>query len=444
MDSNSSDLVFMVGLFFVFIVLNAAFVAVEFALVSVRQTRLKQLIDSGDRKARCIDALKENQTSAIAGAQLGVTLASLAIGWIGEGSIHRVFLILLNKLPGFYLERLPDGASLFLAFLFMSSLHVVLGEQVPKVLALRMPLSLLSLLVVPFRIFYIISAPIIFVLDRCTALIMCIARVHSIEEDVAISSSEYPHLFIESELAGEIEDGERLLLLRALRWSDSDASERMIPWDRVDYIEQSATLRDVIQMLASTKHSRLPVYDSSIDRVVGVLYAKDLFDLWLSNDSCSLEKQFKLSRIARDAFFVPNTKDAFELFEDMRVRHYQMAIVQDAFENTAGIITQEDLLEHLVGSIEDEYDQAPRVPLIQREAGRWLVRGVTPISVLNKALKLNLDSQTGQSTVAGLFIETFESDPGVGDAVVIEDIRLTVSAMEDCAISSLTLERTKQ
>ena len=418
---------------------NALFVAAEFALISIRQTQIKKMIEDGTAFSSSIDKIKRRQDRSIAGAQLGITLASLAIGWLGEGSIHQLLLKLIEGLPASVQALLPAATAIGLSFIVMSILHVVVGEQVPKIVALRIPIRIMQILALPFRAFCVLTAPLIWLMDGMTTVILFLFGLKKSggHESVAIDPQEYPHLFEESEEAGNLKHNDRLLLQSALQWGEITVAQAMRPRNRVDFVSHDISLAGIIAIAAGTKHSKLPVYEGTSDKIVGVFYTRDLFALIGTEN-------FNILEHCREPHFAPESMDASVLFQDMRASRYQIAIVTDEYGGTAGIVTQEDLLERLVGDIEDEHDPDEK-PLIRDEGENVLViRGETLLVTVNQHLGIDIKSETGQTTIAGAVIEILDHQPEAGESVNLGGYNFTVLAISDQAVEELRVSPVKE
>jgi CBS domain containing-hemolysin-like protein len=364
---DDGPLLLWLSIMLLFLVINGLFVAVEFALISMRKTRIQELLDEGHWQAPLLHKLKSNINLSVSGMQLGITLASLALGWIGEHSIYEVVKAALNWIPGLTGLEPPQGVGIAVSLLTLSLLHVVLGEQVPKVLALHMPERMLMLLARPYDIYARLMFPIIWLMNRLTELCLRVFGIKSSDHDEAsIHTAEELEIIIDaSHAAGELDDRDTDLLKRVFDMRELTAENVMIPRARMDCIEDIASLGEAVRFASKTKHSKLPVYRGSVEKVVGVLHTRDLFDL--------IAKPFDqpanpLRAIIRPVHVVRKDVPARTVLDDMRSRRIQMAIVTDEDDRLLGLVTMEDLLEKLVGDIYDEYDKLPMTKKEQDKA----------------------------------------------------------------------------
>ena len=345
-----------------FLLLNAFFVATEFALVASRRSRIQEMVDGGHSLASVVQKLQQDIGRSVSGTQLGITLCSLGLGWVADHSINHVVSLLLGLIPGLDGVVVPPGVGVVISFLLLSSLHVVIGEQVPKFLSLSIP-EKVALKVAPiFRVYCTIAWPFIWLMDKLAVGILRLLGVRkpsSDEAHMAHSPDELEILFEASQKAGELGERETDLLKRVLDLRDLHMDEVLIPLAKLDAVGVDLKLPALLKVISKTKHSRLPLYRGSVDNIVGVLYTRDLFDWWQSTlaDPARATREFNPEKFMRPAFLVQRSHKASALLDDMRKRKVQIAIVKDG-EKTVGLVTMEDLLEELVGEIYDEYDKA--------------------------------------------------------------------------------------
>lgn len=367
---NTQLLVLYVCLLILFVCINGLFVAFEFALVAMRRNRVLELIDNGVRSAVYVKRLKEDMDETISGAQVGITLASLVLGWIGEPAVHE----LLNRLtallpftPPAPVEHYFAVGAMLLSFAILSMFHVVIGEQVPKGIALRFPEKLLLTLAGPFLIYRRIIFPLIFVFTRLSKLVLRMLGMNSSSGHEPVHTSDELSLIIDgSQVAGELDRTVTNVLQKALDLQDLTVAEVMVPLADVDMVEQDVTFKSLICIANDSKHSRLPVYKGERSNIVGVFSTKDLFDviettlnsLTLEAKLGSLAQYFKLRDYQRSILKVTVGVKASSLLHLLLVHKMPMALVMDDPETKVfvGIVTLEDLLERLVGEISDEYD----------------------------------------------------------------------------------------
>lgn len=443
---SPGEILMWLGIMMLFIFLNGLFVAVEFSLIALRKSRVQEMVDQGQPLAGSIQKLQKDMDNSIAGAQLGITLASLALGWVGEHSIQEAVALLLGWIPWLEGIQVPAGFGFAISFLVLSVLHVVLGEQVPKSWSLKLPEWTCKMLVVPFRLFCVITFPLIWVMNGMAAIILKILRVEKkgADEHPAHSADELEILFDASHKAGELNRQEKNLLKRALELEDITVGQIMIPRVRMDSISDGLSFEEVMEIVAKTKHGKLPVFHGSTDQIAGVLLTRDLFDLWHEHlQKAQVDQaggfEFSLNSIVRTAYHVPESMPADMLLQELKERQIQMAIVVDEFGGTSGLITLEDLLEQLVGEIWDEYD-TPHTGVKEVSTGVWEVSGETTRYELKLATGVDLFCHTCV-TVAGAVVEAYGRLPKPEESVVINNHRFTVVETLNHAIVRLKVER---
>lgn len=443
---DSGNLVFMLGMLAFFIVANAFFVAIEFALIKLRKSRVEEMLKSGSSGARTIHALQKDMDRSIAGAQLGITLASLAVGAIG----HDTIMGLVNEalhLAGAASINPPAWVSVVVTFLILSLLHIIIGEQVPKFLALRQSERVSLLLSKPFFWFCRLTYPLLSFMNLITEGILRLfgMSMKDAEEHELPSPEEFQILFEESVRAGTLGKQESRLLQRALELKDLKLRDVMVPRPQMDCIADDLTMAQVLAVASKTKHTKLPVYRGTRDSVIGILNTKDLFDVIVARSAASggTEKPFKLTALVRQAHFAPDSMAASALLEEMRARRLQMAMVTDEFGATIGLVTLEDLVEQLVGEIWDEYDkpQAGITEVVDEGKGVYNVIGDLTLLEFNKHFGTDIYCNGFCSTIAGAVTEAIGKLPQVGDTVELSGLKFTVLDKRGNAISVLEVRR---
>ncbi|MBC7996903.1 MAG: HlyC/CorC family transporter [Leptolyngbya sp.] len=439
------------GALLIFLILNGLFVAFEFAIIALRKSRVEELVQKGHLGAKRIQEMQKQMDRTIAGAQLGITLASLAMGWLGEHSVLLLIKSAMSSIPGIAEAQLPEGIGIFMSFVVLSTLHVVIGEQVPKTAALRMPERMTFLLVGPFRVFVFVTAPLVWVMDTLSGLILKLFRLEKAgaEESVLPTPAEFQILFEESAKAGTLGQQESDFLKRALELKGITLKEVMVPRTRIDYLEDGVNLVDMMAVASRTKHSKLPVFRHSRDNVIGVLNTRDLHDIFYAHLKAQSQpvpltqkpvKPFRLGDYLRKAYFVPDTMLASTLLEEMKERKLQMAVVIDEFGATVGIVCLEDLLEQLVGEIWDEYD-SPGAGIEQIAEETWEVPGDLTIFEFNRFFGTALSCETHCVTVAGLVIEALDRQPDGGEMIEFSGFKFTILEIKNKAIFRLGVQK---
>jgi putative hemolysin len=406
------------------ILLNGFFVAAEYSLVTVRRTRLKELADEGDRSARAVVKITSNPPHFIAAMQLGVTLTSLAIGAIGEAVLSDLFGIWLGTF-----------LAVLLAFLIITFLHVVVGELVPKGLALSYSERIALGVSVPVRGFFFVFAPLIWVLQRSSEAAQRAIGIDpgKIEGDVH-SEAELKMLLEMSTEHGEIEHAEREMLYKVFDFADQEASDVMVPRPDVVGISIEMAPEEALRAVLDSPYTRYPVYRESLDEIVGILHVRDLVSALHDTNIAQVE----LASLLRPAYVVPETKDLAALLAEFRRTNQHMSVVVDEYGSTVGVVTLEDLLEEIVGEIEDEFD-LPDESVERVDETTVRIDGTFPIDDFNEEFGTELEHED-YHTVAGFVFDLIGRAAAPGDEVGANGLRFTVIEVEGSRIQRLEVE----
>ncbi len=420
------------------VLLNAFFVGAEFALVRSRRTRLEAMVRSGDRLARFAVRAVSNISRILSASQLGVTLASLGLGWVAESTVGEVFEHLFANLP-FAIEvsmRLTLAATV--ALIIVTYLHVVFGELVPKAAALNHPESLARWLAPPLLFFAWITTPFTFFLNRSSLVILHALGQEKAGSEEAVHSPEEIRLLVEqSQESGQMGVHDADLIDAVFEFSEKNAREVMTPRTELVALPVEATLSEVLGVVQESGLSRYPVYDESIDNIIGVVLAKDLLKLLAPRSDTDA---FDLPSIMRPVHVIPGSREVEEVLADFKRLKEHMAVVLDEYGGTAGVVTMEDLLEEIVGEILDEYDtpEDAEAPL-HTKAGETLVPGSTHIGELNEHFGLTIPDED-YTTIGGYVFGVLGRLPIVGDRVIAGGAIFTVREMDGRRIESLSVD----
>ncbi|HMH25797.1 MAG TPA: hemolysin family protein [Gemmatimonadaceae bacterium] len=420
------------------VLLNAFFVGAEFALVRSRRTRLEAMVRSGDRLARFAVRAASNISRILSASQLGVTLASLGLGWVAESTVGDIFANMFSYLP-FAIEislRLTLGAAL--ALVVVTYLHVVFGELTPKAAALNHPEALARWLAPPLLFFAWITTPFTYFLNRSSQVILRLLGQEKAGSEEAVHSPEEIRLLVEqSQESGQMGVHDADLIDAVFEFSEKNAREVMTPRTELVALPVEATLSEVLGVVQESGLSRYPVYDESIDNIIGVVLAKDLLKLLAPRANT---EAFDLPSIMRPVHVIPGSREVEEVLADFKRLKEHMAVVLDEYGGTAGVVTMEDLLEEIVGEILDEYDtpEDAEAPLHTR-AGETLVPGSTHIGELNEHFSLTIPD-VDYTTIGGYVFGMLGRLPVVGDRVIAGGAIFTVREMDGRRIESLSVD----
>lgn len=375
---------------------NGFFVASEFALVGVRRSRIVALARSGDKRAMRLEGLVNNLNAYISATQLGITLASLALGWIGEPAIAHLLEI---PLKGRVSDAVLDTLAFTIAFSIITFLHIVIGELAPKTIALERAEKTALAIALPMQLFYKLFSWPIRLLDWAGTRTVRLFGLHPSKEHASIyTEEELLQLIDASRQSGHLKEEQQKMINSVFAFASAEVHEAMIPRTAVDAIPVTASLDETKAAFRSLGYSRLPVYRERLDDIVGVLFRRDL-EPYLEQPSP--EGEFKLEKLLRPAQFIPATMKLGAALRQMQETHAHLAIVLDEYGGMEGIVTLEDLLEEIVGEINDEYDGEVRSQILKEADDTYLLSGMLTVRDANRQLKLNLPEDAGYRTLAG-------------------------------------------
>jgi putative hemolysin len=405
------------------IVLNAFFVAAEYGLVTSRRTRIMELEHEGNRRARAVLRITSDPPRFISAMQLGVTISSLAIGALGEQVLaHRFDAVMASFL------------AVVLALLIVTYLHVVVGELVPKGIALGHPERTALAVSTPVRWFFIVFKPLIWLLQQSSALILHGLRLEPPgAENEAYSEAELRMLLSSSAEQGEIEHEEQEMLYKVFDFADKEVADVMVPRPEVVAISIALPPEEALKSVLESPYTRYPVYRESLDDIVGVLHIRDLIEAMHDSGIVSVD----LAALVRPAYMVPETKDLGALLTEFRRTNQHLAIVIDEYGSMEGIVTLEDLLEEIVGEIEDEFD-LPDETVERVDDDTIRIDGTFPIDDFNEQFECELPHED-YHTVAGFVFGLLGRGAEPGDEVSHDGVRFTVDSVEGQRIDRLTV-----
>ena len=399
---------FYILLVFFLVFANGFFVASEFALVGVRRSRIETLAAAGSNSARRLLRLLDRLNAYISATQLGITMASLALGWIGEPVFAHILEI---PLKGRVSEVTLHTLAFAIAFTIITFLHIVLGELAPKTLALERAEKVALAISWPMEAFYKIFRLPIRLLDWAGIRTVRLFGLHPSGEHASVyTEDELRHLIDISQQSGHVNLEERQLIDRVFEFSDVNVQEAMVPRTQIEGLPISATLEQTREAFRATGYSRLPVYGDAVDRVEGVVYRKDL-DMGRAEAD-----RFSLSKYLRAPIFIPETASAGEALRKMQTTRVHFLFVINEYGGIEGILTLEDLLEEIVGEIDDEFDEETKQQ-IKRDGGSFILDGMLAVRAANQQLDLSVPERDGYTTIAGFLMAEAGRVLDVGDEV---------------------------
>jgi len=415
------------------VLLNGFFVAAEFAMVRVRGSQIEIRAKSGSGVAKVARGILHNLDGYLAATQLGITIASLALGVVGEevatNIVIRAFLAVGITVSGGFIT-----ASHILAFTFITVLHIVFGELAPKSIAIQKSVRTVLAISLPLRFFFVFFKPLIWVLNGFANFILRLLGISTLEGGEAHhSSEELQYLLEQGKESGALDSNEHELIQNVFDFNERVVKNIMVPRTKISGIDISSTRQELLDMIIDEGYSRMPVFDDVIDKIIGIVHAKDILPL-LARD-----EEIVLKNIIRKPYFIPETKKINDLMAELQQKRIQIAIVLDEFGGTAGMVTLEDIVEELVGEIQDEYDEEK--PIVEKVNEReFIVNALAPIYDVNEHLPHDLPEDGDFDTVSGWLGHIFGKIPDVGEQKESNGYNITVLRKSDQNIESVKLE----
>lgn len=415
---------------FLLVILNGFFVATEFALVKVRSSQIDLKAQKGSNRAKIAQKILQRLDTYLSASQLGITLASLGLGAFGEHVMSEIVSKIFHDLS---ITVNPHLVTVPVAFTLITFLHITLGEQVPKMFGIKYSLETILFISWPLRIFYFIFGPFIWLLNKSSNLFLRLLGIKKIGEEDVHTEEELRLILTESEEGGAIKPSENELIQNVFDFDDRIVKQIMVPQNRVTAIDVEALDRDgIVQKISDEGFSRYPIYLGDIDNIIGVVYAKDLFKELIS-------KKFRtIKDIMRPAHFVPESMKINDLLRDFQKLHMQIAIVTNEFGATAGIVTMEDIIEELVGEIQDEHDEEK--PTVEKKSEtEYVVNAHSSIGDVNESLPMSLPESSRYGTISGLINFLWGRIPGVNEKKQYGGYEITILQRKKQTVESVKL-----
>lgn len=427
---------FQIFLTFFLVVLNGFFVAAEFAIVKVRASQIEIKAKSGSPVAKIAKHIIQHLDNYLAATQLGITLASLGLGWVGEEVMEHILdnLLLTLGTSVQFAESFSNTASPIIAFSIITVLHIVFGELAPKSLAIQRPIGVTMGISLPLHVFYLIFRPFIWLLNGFANLILRLFGVGSISgHEAHHSSEELQYLLDQGKESGALETSEHELIKNVFDFNERVVKNIMVPRTKIAAIELNSSPEELLDEVIKEGYSRVPVYDETIDKIVGIVHAKDILPLLATH------QELILKNIIRKPYFIPETKKINDLLSELQQKRIQIAIVLDEFGGTAGMVTLEDIVEEIVGEIQDEYDEEK--PIVEKVSEtEYIINASATIYDVNEYLPHDLPEDGDYDTVAGLVSDLFGKIPEVGETKEFLGYDFTILKKTEQNIESVKLE----
>src|SRR6186713_1466438 len=415
----------------VLVATNGFFVAAEFALVGVRSSRIETLANQGSRSAKRLMELLQNLNAYLSACQLGITLASLALGWIGEPAIARLLEGPLGGLP----DTWRHSIAFLIAFSIITSLHIVLGEQAPKLMALASAEKVALAIALPMQLFYKVFSWPIRALDWASVRTVQLVGIKAADEHASTyTEEELRRLVDRSRESGHLRAEERRLIHRVFEFSDTLVREAMVPRTEMAAIPSTCSLKEITKAFEQHRYSRLPVYRESIDDVIGFVHSKDIMPYLLMPES------FKLEDVIQPPLYVVDTARLEDVLRQMQKSKSHFGFVVDEHGGLEGIITLEDLLEEIVGDISDEHDEEVNEQIIAAGKHTYVLDGGLAVRDLNRRLKLSVPESEAYTTIGGFLMTEVGHVLKPGEVVQHDGLVFKVERVEKRRVMRVKLE----
>ncbi len=389
------SILFEVIIVMLIILANAFFVAAEFAIVKVRSTQLEPLANENNQRAKIAVKILSNLDAYLSASQVGITMTSLGLGWVGEPVTAKLLSPVFAWI-GIANEQTIHTLSIIVGFIFLTFLHISLGEQAPKMLAIKSPKSVSLIVAIPLNLFYIAFKPIVWMLNNAANFILRVIGIQAVPDSERINSEEELRLLIsEGRKSGAIDQTEHQLIEKIFEFNDKQVKEIMVPRNHMAAIDIDESREKIFQLVTEEGFSRLPVYKDTIDNIIGIIYTKDLIS------AAEHRELITIQDIIRAAFFVSSTKQIGNLLKEMQRNKVHMAIVVDEYGGVEGLVTIEDIIEEIVGEIQDEYDIDETQEVVSEKSGVYLVNPIISIENFNNRFKSNIPEDTDYQTLSG-------------------------------------------
>ena len=434
MDSDIIKLVLAVFL----VLLNGFFVAAEFSIVKVRYSQIQLKAAEGHSMAKQAEHIIKHLDEYLSATQLGITLASLGLGFVGESALHHIFENLFSYFELSVADATVTTVSLVSSFLLITVMHIVFGELIPKSIAIRKSEPTAMFIAAPLRVFYTVFKPFIWSMNHMSNAFLRLIKIHPASDQEIHSTEELQLLVKQSADSGAIEEENYEIIKNAFDFTDHSAKQIMIPRQNISSIDIEQPIEEIINIIMEGGYSRLPVYEDSIDNIIGIFYAKEIIREYVKRKGEINHDDLK--DLMRDPFFVVGSKKISDLLKVFQQKKQHLAVVIDEFGGTEGIVTLEDILEELVGEIQDEEDEEERIVDKVGENVFW-VKATQPLDEINESLpKMFPLSEDGEyNTLAGFILHELQDIPEENQEFNINDYHVKILKMQNKSVDLIEL-----
>ncbi|TWT82355.1 Magnesium and cobalt efflux protein CorC [Planctomycetes bacterium CA13] len=429
-DGSLRQTLFYLGLAIILIILNGFFVAAEFALVKVRISRIERLARDGKAFAETAKWLAKRLDESLSACQLGITMASLALGWVGEPAFARLVEPLLGW-AGITDPRVIHGLGFVAAFTAITGLHLVVGEQFPKIFAIRRPEPMLLWCALPLKFFYVLLYPFLTVLNIVTTFLLRLVGIRGASDHAGVNTEEEIRALLrEAHVHGNLSRNEHSLINNVFEFDDMIVRRVMLPRGEVAFFDINEPVSKLRELVRQTMHTRYPVCDRSLDKVLGVVHIKDLLNVPPDDEA------FDVRTIMRPPKKLPETMPISRVLRHFQATHQLMAFVIDEYGTITGMVTLENVLEKIVGEVDDEFDiSEPNI--VPEGPGKFLVAGTTLLNEARRRLNIPLEEAVEADTISGLLTEFRQSILNQGDVIELEGAVAEVLEMKQESATSV-------
>lgn len=435
-ESSLGTIAFNWIIVFLLLLVNGFFVSAEFAIVRARKTRIEQLTKDGNVEAKLALKALEDMNFFIAAVQIGVTIASIGIGWFGSPTIEKMMTLAFSHLSAVNTYWV-NTVTAIVAFIVITFLHVVIGEQVPKCIALQYPEKISLYVAKPMDLFMTISKPFVWLLNKACNGILSLLRIpvnsarviHTIEDLDLLVDTSYDE--------GVLNETEKDMLHNMFNFSDLTAREVMIPRTDMVCVPIDMTWDELNKIATENQYTRYPVYDGDIDHITGLIHVKDLYSLSLKDEVCPIEK------LQRKIMLIPETITMDNLVREFKKNKGQMAVVVDEFGGTSGIITLEDVFEEIFGDVQDEFDEETEIEIKEVKPNLYLANGMMRLDELANYFDVDEEKLEVEDvdTIAGLVVKELGRIAKIDDMVQYGEFTFTVKEVDGARITKLLIKR---
>ena len=421
---------------FILLAANAFFVAAEFALVKAKGFRIESAAEAGSKAAQRTVRIQKNLEPYLAACQLGITMASLGLGWIGEPTVAALLTPVLEPLA--LSENTLHTVAFIVGFLVFSSLHIVVGEQVPKTLAIRKPEAMSLAIALPLQITYVVFFPLTWVLNKASATILRWMGVEQASHADILTDTEIRGLVDVSVDHGHLHSDTAEMIHNVFKFDERSVARVMIPRIETDVLRLDAAPEKNLSIMRDNGHSRYPVVDGDDDNLVGMVLMVDLTHALLNGEGAPWSK---LESFIREPLVVPETLKVSRLFDQMREKRAHMACVVDEYGTFVGLVTLEDLLEEIVGEIADETDIAEQVFPVDKHEDHWVAHGLASLADIERETGFTVADTFEANTISGFLMSKLQRIPEMGDIVEEEGFRFTVQDIKGRRVQRVRIDQ---